>query len=219
MLVVNVPTELTKRQQEVLDFIHAHQQAEGFWPSVREVQAEFKFKSTNAVVGHLRALETKGMIARAPGQARAFRTVRTSAASRGAESSHIEPVVDVPVYGTIAAGFPVGVDDAREIDHVRVDATTGQQSGTRTPFALRVRGESMIDAGIGDGDTVVVESRPPRDGEIVVALIDGQSTLKRFVRPKEGTPFLKSENSVFPAMHPVTELVIQGVATALVRKL
>ena len=202
-----------------MDFIHEHQQVEGFWPSVREVQARFKFKSTNAVVGHLRALETKGVIARAPGQARAFRAMRKPAANPEAVPFRGEPVVDVPVYGSIAAGFPVGVDDASEVDRVRVDAATGQQSGTRMPFALRVRGESMIDAGIGDGDTVVVESRPPRDGEIVVALIDGQSTLKRFVRPKDGAPFLKSENNAFPVMHPVNELVIQGVATALVRKL
>jgi len=77
----------------------------------------------------------------------------------------------------------------------------------------------MIDAGINDGDTVVIEARPPRDGEIVVALIDGQSTLKRFMRPKDGSPFLRSENRAFPVMHPVAELVIQGVATAVVRRL
>ena len=206
--------ELTKRQAEVLEFIREHQVREGYWPSVRDVQARFKFRSTNAVVGHLRALETKGALVRVPGQARAFRIVRDL---REVEpNGKAEPtVVDVPVYGSIAAGFPVGVDEDREIDRVTVDAVTAQ----RMPFALRVRGESMIDAGINDGDTVVVETRPPRDGEIVVALIDGQSTLKRFIRPSGGTPYLRSENQAFPIMHPVTELVIQGVATALVRKL
>ena len=102
---------------------------------------------------------------------------------------------------------------------VRVDAGTVGSNAGRVPFALRVRGESMIDAGINDGDTVVIEARPPRDGEIVVALIDGQSTLKRFMRPKDGSPFLRSENRAFPVMHPVAELVIQGVATAVVRRL
>ena len=208
--------ELTKRQLEVLSFIRRHHQREGFWPSVREIQARFKFKSTNAVVGHLRALETKGAIMQKQGQARAYRAVVNPAESRAPEG---DSVVDVPVYGTIAAGFPVSVEPVLELDRVRVDARTGARNGTRQPFALRVRGESMIDAGINDGDTVVVESRPPRDGEIVVALIDGQSTLKRFIRPRDGAPFLRSENQAFPSMHPVTELVIQGVATALVRRL
>jgi repressor LexA len=180
------------------------------------VQAKFRFKSTNAVVGHLRALETKGALVRAPGQARAFRTVRAIGELAPTGS---EPVVEVPVFGSIAAGFPVVVDDAQEVDRIQVDARRGAPNGGRAPFALRVRGESMIDAGINDGDTVVVESRPPRDGEIVVALIDGQSTLKRFVRPRDGTPYLRSENRSFPTMHPVNELVVQGVATALVRKL
>lgn len=212
-----MPQELTHRQREVLDFISHHQQSEGFWPSVREVQAHFHFKSTNAVVGHLRALETKGAILRAPGQARAFRSVQVpkKPASKVADCS----VVEVPVYGSIAAGFPVGVDDAAEIDRVQIDAVTASERGMRNPFALRVRGESMIDAGINDGDTVVVHPRPPQDGEIVVALIDGQSTLKRFMRPKDAPPYLRSENAAFPAMHPVAELVIQGVATAIVRKL
>jgi repressor LexA len=208
--------ELTKRQAEVLVFIRKYQDREGYWPSVREVQKHFHFRSTNAVVGHLRALEAKGALTRVAGQARAFRTVMHPAGRRAMPEVS---VVDVPVFGSIAAGFPVGVDDAGEIDRVRVDARTVGESAGRPPFALRVRGESMIDAGINDGDTVVIEARPPRDGEIVVALIDGQSTLKRFMRPKDGTPFLQSENRAFPVMHPVAELVIQGVATAVVRKL
>jgi repressor LexA len=212
MLIVNNPMELTKRQAEVLDFIREHQEREGYWPSVRDVQARFKFRSTNAVVGHLRALEAKGALVRVAGQARAFRVVRKS---REPAVRRDAAVVDVPVFGSIAAGFPVNVDDAGEVDRIKVDAVTAH----RVPFALRVRGESMIDAGINDGDTVVVETRPPRDGEIVVALIDGQSTLKRFIRPPDGTPYLRSENQAFPVMHPVSELVIQGVATALVRRL
>ena len=208
--------ELTKRQAQVLEFIRKHHEREGYWPSVREVQAKFKFKSTNAVVGHLRALEAKGALVRVPGQARAIRALRSREATESAKlPATINAVVDVPVYGSIAAGFPVAADAVEPVDSVQVDSQTAQ----RKPFALRVRGESMIDAGINDGDTVVVEPRPPRDGEIVVALIDGQSTLKRFIRPADGPPYLRSENRAFPVMHPVAELVIQGVATALVRKL
>jgi repressor LexA len=77
----------------------------------------------------------------------------------------------------------------------------------------------MIDAGINDGDTVIVDPRQARNGDIVVALIDGQSTLKRFVHNRGEPPYLRSENRAFPLMHPINELVIQGVATSLVRRL
>jgi repressor LexA len=97
-------------------------------------------------------------------------------------------------------------------------ATVARSGGNQT-FALRVRGESMIDAGINDGDTVIVNPREVRNGDIVVALIDGHSTLTRFIRRSGEPPYLRSENREFPLMHPINELVIQGVATALVRRL
>lgn len=208
--------DLTDRQREILDYIRRHQSEEGYWPSIREVQSHFNFKSTNAVVGHLRALETKGAITRVPGQARAFRAV----ASKAAHPSGADAVVDLPVYGSIAAGYPDGVEAGEAVDQLQVDlGTAARSTGAMRTFALRVRGESMIDAGINDGDTVVVDPRPPRNGDVVVALIDGQSTLKRFVQPRGRAPFLQSENRDFPEMHPVNELVVQGVATALVRRL
>jgi repressor LexA len=208
---------LTERQRQVLEFIRRHHDEQGYWPSIREVQRHFRFKSTNAVVGHLRAIETKGAITRIPGQARAYRAIGHN--GHGAHPAGAEEVVDLPIYGTIAAGFPDGVETGDAVGRLQVDLSTAGRSKNRNSFALRVRGESMIDAGINDGDTVVVEPRTPRDGDIVVALIDGQSTLKRFVQSDGGVPFLKSENRAFPTMHPVSELVIQGVATALVRRL
>ncbi|HEX9782777.1 MAG TPA: transcriptional repressor LexA [Opitutaceae bacterium] len=207
--------DLTPRQQQILDFILRHHAAEGFWPSIRDVQAHFRFKSTNAVVGHLRALERKGAIVRAPGQARAYRAV-TGDAGRDADR---EEVVELPVFGSIAAGFPDGVESGDAVGRLQVNLGAFRRNGRRDTFALRVRGESMIDAGINDGDTVVVESRAPREGEIVVALIDGQSTLKHLVRTRENLPYLQSENRTFPSMHPLSELIVQGVATALVRRL
>jgi repressor LexA len=207
--------ELTERQRQVLDFIRHHHDEQGYWPSIREVQKHFRFKSTNAVVGHLRAIEMKGAIARVPGQARAYRAF----VQNGPRPDDAGEVVELPVYGTIAAGFPDGVETGDAVGRLQVDLASVGHSRNRQSFALRVRGESMIDAGINDGDTVVVDPRTPRDGDIVVALIDGQSTLKRFVRPNGSSPFLKSENRLFPSMHPVRELLIQGVATALVRRL
>lgn len=208
--------ELTQRQREILEFLQSHQTQQGFWPSIREIQARFGFKSTNAVFGHLKALQAKGAIARAPGQARAFRPVPSVVPL----PDEAEAVADLPVYGSIAAGYPDGVEAGDAVGTLQVDvATVSRSSEPRRTFALKVRGESMVDAGINDGDTVVVDPRSPRDGDIVVALIDGQTTLKRFVRPAQGRPFLRSENRAFPAMHPISELVVQGVATALVRRL
>lgn len=208
--------DLTPRQKEILQFIRDHHSKEGFWPSIRDVQAHFGFKSTNGVFGHLRALERKRALVRSHGQARAFRVVGMQEAPK---KSAREAVVELPVYGSIAAGYPDGVESGNAVERLQVNVGNVRRSASRRPFALRVRGESMIDAGINDGDTVVVDPRPPRDGDIVVALIDGQSTLKRLVRTREGRPFLQSENQSFPTMHPLTELVIQGVATALVRPL
>lgn len=207
--------ELTPRQREILEFICRFQVEQGYWPSIRDIQQQFRFKSTNAVVGHLRALEKKGALHRVPGQARAYRPA-------GYESGRplgADEVVEIPVFGEIAAGYPHGVEAGDAIDRLQVDFSTVASNGGRRAFALRVRGDSMIDAGISDGDTVIVDPRPPRDGDIVVALIDGQSTLKRFVRPPDGPPYLKSENARYPTMHPLNELVIQGVATSLVRRL
>jgi repressor LexA len=208
--------ELTPRQKEILEFVRHHHASEGFWPSIRDVQRHFQFKSTNAVIGHLRALERKGAIERAPGQARAFRTAGTDATSRVAGA---EDVIDVPVFGSIAAGFPDGVESGDAVDRLQVNVGVLDRKRLPDTFALRVRGESMLDAGINDGDTVVVERRVPKEGEIVVALIDGQSTLKRLTTSPDGLPVLRSENRAFPSLYPLRELIVQGVATALVRRL
>jgi len=207
--------DLTERQREILNFIQKHQAVKGYWPSIREVQARFRFKSTNAVVGHLRALEAKGAVTRVPGQARAFRVVSED---RGVAET--DEVVEIPILGEIAAGYPDLVESGDAVDRLQIDLSSVRRGGAaRRVFALRVRGESMIDAGINDGDTVVFDPRPPRDGDIVVALIDGASTLKRYIQPHREPPFLRSENRAFPEMHPITELTVQGVATALVRRL
>ncbi|MEZ5277465.1 MAG: transcriptional repressor LexA [Opitutaceae bacterium] len=204
--------DLTDRQREILDFVRHYAMERGYWPSFREIQKHFGFRSTNAVMGHLRALESKGAIERVPGQARTFRIVPE-------EPDDALEVVDLPIYGAIAAGYPDGVEQGDALGRLQVDVVTAGANRGRRNFALRVNGESMIDAGIFDGDTVVVEARPARHGEIVVALIDGQSTLKRLIRGKNGLSFLKSENKAYPELWPTSELVIQGVASSVVRRL
>jgi repressor LexA len=216
-------SSLTVRQQEILGFLRLHARTHGYWPSIREIQSHFHFSSTNAVVGHLRALQAKGVIDRVPGQARTFRIISSGPAFEMLESAptsaDIDEVAEIPVYGDIAAGYPDGVESSGIVDQIQVDLGTARHARQRGTFALRVRGDSMIDAGIFDGDVVIVEQRRPRHGDIVAALIDGGTTLKRFIDRPGSPAYLKAENPAYPDLHPVADLVIQGVATSVVRKL
>jgi repressor LexA len=208
---------LTLRQQEILGFLSYHMREAGTWPSFRDIEAHFGFKSTNAVMGHLKALERKGYISRVPGQARTFRiNIDLSDEARPAEALD---VLDIPVYGSIAAGYPDGVESSGEIRRIQIDSATAGVRISRRCFALNVRGESMIDAGIEDGDTVIIEQCPPRNRDIVAALIDGETTLKRFMNEPGSSAYLKAENPSYPDFFPVSELTIQGVARAIVRNL
>jgi repressor LexA len=209
--------ELTFRQQQILTFIKDRSAEQGYWPSIREIQQEFGFKSTNAVIGHLRALEKKGYLERRPNHARAFR-LRLPETAAGADDNLID-VVEIPVLGNIAAGYPDRVESGGQVDTLQVDSFTARQRRLRRTFAIRVNGESMINAGIEDGDTVVVEAREPKHGDIVAALIDGETTLKRYIHERGHLPYLKAENPNFPELYPVDELLVQGVATSVVRKL
>jgi len=207
---------LTKRQEEILNYLRQHSDQHGYWPSIREIQSHFDFKSTNAVMGHLRALERKKAIIRVSGQARAYRIIIDPVPTQ--QDGNIE-VVDLPIYGSIAAGYPDGVEPSGEIGRIQVDSATAGINRSRRPFALKVRGDSMFNAGIYDGDIVIVESGEPRNGQIVAALIDGETTLKRYICDPDATPYLKAENPDYPELHPLNEMMIQGLAKAVVRSL
>lgn len=210
-------TELTQRQREILNFLSRYFESNKYWPSIRDIQEEFNFKSTNAVVGHLRALERKNAIQRMSGQARAYRLVDYGVCDT-VDTAESE-VVSLPIYGSIAAGYPDGIETSGEIGRIQVDiGTAGVRRGGRA-FALKVRGESMIDAGILDGDIVIVEPGEPRNGAIVAALIDGETTLKRYICDGRRSPYLKAENENYPELYPVVELMVQGVAKSVVRSL
>lgn len=209
--------DLTVRQQEVLGYLQLHLREFGTWPSFREIEEHFGFRSTNAVMGHLRALEKKGYISRVPGQARTFR-INLDLLEENAPAESLD-VVEIPIYGHIAAGYPDGVETGGEIGRLQIDVESAGIRRSRRSFALKVRGESMVDVGIFDGDTVVIEQSPPRDGDIVAALIDGETTLKRFINKPGRSPYLKAENKSFPELHPISELVVQGIAKAVVRSL
>lgn len=197
---------LTDRQRDVLEFIHAHHQEHGVAPSLREIQAHFGFASPYAVQRHVDALTAKGALRRLDGKARGL---LPSQPTRRAS------LAEVPLFGVIPAGLPV--EAAQEPDSfVAVDtAALGVRANTKL-FALKVRGDSMINAGILEGDTVFLTPREPHANEIVAALIDGESTLKRFLLQR-GRAFLRAENPRYPDLLPAAELTIQGVMIGLLR--
>ena len=201
---------LTRKQQQFLDFIQKWQRTTGATPTFQEIADQFGFRSLNSVTEHVRLLRNKGVLVTEPGKARSLRAVSPLAKLRGR-------IVDIPLFGSIPAGLP----QAREQDAdgcVSVDVESLGFKPTRNSFALRVTGDSMIGRHILAGDLIVLEHGPePRNGQVVAALIDGESTLKTFVL-KGGKPFLRAENPKYPDLIPAQELMIQGVFRALVRK-
>ena len=197
---------LTERQRSVLDFIQHEQREKGFTPSTREIQNHFGFASQTSVMQYIAALERKGFVDRHARKARALITPATKVR-----------ITDVPIYGQIPAGMSALTEQTIE-GHVSLDTRSANVSKNRGTFALRVRGDSMIDAHIIDGDIVILEdSKEVHDGDIVAALIDGETTLKRYVI-EHGRPYLKAENPRYPNLLPARELKIQGVMVSLVRK-
>jgi repressor LexA len=203
--------ELTAAQRRVLDFIQGEVQAGRSIPTLREIAANFGFRAHRAAACHLEALKRKGFVASEAGKARSLRVTSPLARLRGR-------VADIPLYGSIPAGF--SREREQEPDGcVSVDVASIGFKPTRNTFALRVVGDSMIGRHICDGDIVVLEHGPePRPGQIVAALIDRKSTLKTFVL-KNGKPFLKAENPKYPDLLPSEELMIQGVVCAVIRQM
>ena len=190
---------LTKSQQKIYDFLKDRSQY-GIPPSVREICAATGLKSTSTVHAHLKALENLGYISRDAGLNRAI---------------HIEgceQAAQVPILGKVTAGLPI-----LAVEEVQGDLpiSAGQQRG-RELVALTVQGESMKDAGILDGDYVVVERTPTaRDGDIVVALIEDEATVKRLYRETDCVR-LQPENDAFEPIY-AKEVIILGKVVSVVR--
>src|SRR6185436_2623520 len=182
----------------------------GVAPSFKEIADHFGFRSLTTVADHVRLIRQKGVLTSEPKQARSLRVISPLDAL-------CNRVVNIPIYGAIPAGF---ADDRRQEAKgcVSIDIETLGVKPTPRTFALEVRGDSMIGKHIVDGDLVVLEhGLTPRPGDVVAALIDNESTLKTFVLERN-KPFLRAENPRYPKLIPATELVIQGVMIALVRK-
>jgi repressor LexA len=201
---------LTKRQKQIVEFIQHRQNESGLAPSYQEIAEHFGFASVTTVADHLRLIRRKGFLTSEPGRARSLRVLSPWQQFK-------RPVVDIPVFGSIPAGF---AEDRRQeaLGCITVDVQTIGIRPTARTFALEVTGDSMMGKHILPGDYVVVEhGLTPKPGDVVAALIDGESTLKTF-SVQRGKPFLHAENPRYPDLVPAGELVIQGVMVALIRK-
>jgi len=198
---------LTRRQKEVLDVIHSFIDENGYSPSLEEIGGELGLSSVATVHKHVSHLVEKGLVRRAWNQNRSIELVDShpSAAS-----------ITLSLSGTIAAGVPLEAMPTSEAIAVPAELVTDQ---ART-FVLKVQGDSMINEQIRDGDFVILEKREVvRDGETVVALIDGsEATLKSFYRMGREVRLEPANPTMSPIMVPAEQLQIQGVVIGLIRK-
>ena len=196
----------TERQRRILEVIRAFTAEHGYPPSVREIGELVGLSSSSTIHAHLKALERRGLISRDPTKPRALRTGGTPAAG---------DVLILPVLGRVAAGVPITAQEDIEGEFVLPTAFLPRASDG---FMLRVQGDSMVEAAILDGDLIVVRpQRSAENGEIIVAMLDGEATVKRFYREAERVR-LQPENR---AMTPIyaSDVEIVGRVEAVVRRL
>jgi repressor LexA len=190
--------ELTGRQREILHFIVRQTEERGFPPTIREIGEEMDIRSTNGVNDHLKALERKGYLLRGEQQSRALVPTKRARLVLGMGAPRRDiGMVEVPLLGKVAAGAPLLAVENVE-DSVRIDSFLLGGNG-REVFALRVKGDSMVDDGIHDGDYLFVRKTPSaREGDIVVALIEDEATCKRYYPEGERIRFQPANKAMAP---------------------
>lgn len=210
--------KLTKRQQVVLESIERCIQEKGYGPTVREICTDLGLCSPSTVHVHLKTLEEKGYIVRDPLKSRSISLSPSYAPKPSSTASIIKPsfskTIDVPLVGNVAAGEPILAEE----NITNTLSLPIEIVGDSPSFMLSVRGDSMIEAGINDGDFVVVKEQPVADnGDIVVALIDDGATVKRFYKEQDHIR-LQPENS---SMDPIItqDCMIAGKVVAVFRRL
>lgn len=223
---------LTQRQREILEFISASITERGFPPTLREIGEHFNIRSTNGVNDHLKALEKKGHLRREDLKSRAMRPVlpdnvvplrRTPSATGNVEvvsANDNEDMAEIPILGKVAAGLPIlAVEQAQ--DTVKVDRVL--IGGHREVFGLRIVGESMIEDGIFDGDYVFVKKTASANpGDIVVAMIEGEATVKRYYPEGNQIRFQPANSHMAPIIVRRSEFKsvdIIGIVVGVYRKL
>lgn len=197
---------LTKRQKEILDFIRGFISENGYAPSFREIAYYFELSSVSTVAEYISILEEKGYLTKEAMEARSIQL--TPVFASGIDT------FEIPLSGVIDAGKPIEAIRTNETIDIPKD-----MMGRRT-FALRVRGESMIDDGILDGDYVIIEqSNTPRNGDIVVALIDNDNaTLKRYYLEPNGIRLQPANSTMKPMRFAKKRVTIQGKVRGVIRK-
>jgi len=200
-------TYLTERQRDVLQFIEQRITNDGVAPTLQEIATAFGFRSTASAQKHVAHLERKGYLERQKHQKRGLVLPRTRSSQSQAS--------DLPLFGVVAAGSPI--ESIPDDERVFVPADF-LRSGEH--YVLRVRGDSMIGDGIHDGDLVVVQrAQKAADGEMVVALVADEVTLKRIYRESESTIRLQPANPSMPTMiAPADDVQVQGVVVGLLRR-
>jgi repressor LexA len=192
---------LTQRQEQTLDFIRQSIEQRGYPPTLREIGEHMGIRSTNGVNDHLRALERKGYLTREDMKSRALKLVEDATqASRGAAASaqNDEDLLEIQVVGRVAAGLPLLAEE-NVIDTVRVDRMLVR--GGRDVFGLRVQGDSMIEAGILSGDYIFVRHQSTAErGDIVVALIGDEATVKYYFPEKDYIRFQPANAQMAPIL-------------------
>jgi repressor LexA len=242
--------ELTERQTEILAFIRQHIEANGYPPTVREIGRAFEIRSTNGVADHLKSLERKGYLARVNLKSRALRPIaleepdptfndgldeapRSKVTSLAAHRAKVETrrpeveghpdmgrMVTVPVLGAVAAGAPILAEERAE-DSVQVDSFL--LGGHKKVFALRVKGDSMIGDGIFDNDYIFVKKQlTAHDGDIVVAMIENEATVKRIYREGDRIRLQPSNprlSPIYVRSDEFRETQVLGVVIGVYRKM
>jgi repressor LexA len=201
--------ELTVRQRQILDFIRSEIHRRGFPPSVREIGEAVGLSSSSTVHSHLTALEDKGFLRRDPSKPRALEVLDYRDTDRAIDYDGVRAV---PLLGQVAAGAPL-----LAAENIEATMSLPIEMADESTFILRVRGDSMIEAGILDGDFVVVrQQNVASDGDIVVALIGDDATVKRFFKEADRVR-LQPENSALEPIY-VRDVTILGKVVALFRR-
>lgn len=206
---ISMKQALTEKQELLLNFIEAYQMNHGKSPTVKEMKEHFQVNSDNSILKHVKALQEKGYIEKddTPRGIKLLQSIKEKLSGSSGFS--------LPILGAIPAGGPVASEE-----YISGWMKVGEDlaGNAKDYFILEVTGNSMIDAGIFQGDLVVVNGKKePRNGDIVVGLVDGSNTLKRFI--KEGNKiYLKAENKNYKDIYAEEELVIQGVVKSLIRQ-
>jgi repressor LexA len=197
---------LTKRQREILDYLNEFIQQHGYAPSLEEIGRRFNLSSLATVHKHLTNLQEKGFIRRAWNRSRSVELVPTRVGGRA---------VELPLLGFVAAGAPI-----EAVANNETIAVPEALAGKRDSYVLRVKGDSMIDEQIRDGDFVIIEDRKAADnGEMVIALVNGQDvTLKKFYRENGRVRLQPANPAMQPMMVDADQVQIQGVVVGVMRK-